>query len=148
MVNEFIENNALTAEIISFSTETPVSVAIKTKKFNPKNIAQINIFISKKKDEILSITPFGKKADIQKLEEILGEELLELNEEECLELTGYNKRYLPPISIYGVKVFIDVSFDNFEYLIFPLSIKKYLKISLEEILSFNEDVSFEKILDN
>jgi len=148
MIEEFIEKNELDAEIVSFATETPVSVAIKLKKFNPKNIAQTDIFISKKRDEILTITPFGKKPSIEKIESIVGEELLELNEEESLEMTGYKKRFLPPISIYGVKIFIDVSFDNFDYLIFPLSIKKYLKIQVEEILSFNEDVSFEKILDN
>jgi len=148
MIQEFIEQNGLKAEIISFATEVPVSAAIKLKKFNPKNIAQINIFGSKKKDEILTITSFGKKASIEKIESIIGEEVLELNEEECLELTGYKKRFLPPISIYGVKVFIDVNLENLEYLVFPLSIKKFIKISLDEICSFNEDVSFEKILDN
>jgi len=148
MLNEFIEINDLKAEIISFATETPVSVAIKTNKFNPKKIAQTNLFATDKKDEFLTITSFGKKASSEKIEKIVGEEVLELNEEECLELTGYKQRFLPPVSIYGVKIFIDVSLENLDYLIFPLSIKKYLKISLEEILSFNDDVSFERVLDN
>jgi len=145
MLEEFIEANKLKAEIISFPTETPVAVVMKQKKFNPKNIVQINMFASISKDEILTITPFGKQPLIDILEKISGEELLELNEDECLGRAGYSKAFIPPISIYGVKIFIDSTLEDREYLIVPLSTKKYLKISLEEVLAFNEEISFEKL---
>ena len=148
MLEEFIEVNKLKAQFVSFSTETPVAVAIKQKKFNPKNIVQINIFTSLKQDEILTITPFGKQPQLEKLEDIVGEELLELNKDECLERTGYAKGSIPPVSIYGIKVFIDSSLEDRGYLIVPINTKKYLKIPLEEVLSFNEDISFEKLFDD
>ena len=145
MIEEFIEANELKAEIISFPTETPVSVAIKQKKFNPKNIIQTNLFISAKKEEILTINHPGKNPQIEVLEKLIGEDLLETNEEECLSITGYKKHFLPPISIFGIKVIIDSSLEKLSYLVFPLSTKKYLKIPLEEILSSNEDIVFEKL---
>ena len=142
MLEEFIGANNLKAEIISFSTETPVAVILKQKKFVPRTIVQTKLFISAKKDEILTITPFGKEVQIELLEEIIGEDLLESNEEECLKITGYKRGFAPPISIYGVKVIIDPILENLNYIIAPISTKKYLKIPLEEVLSFNEDVSF------
>jgi len=145
MLEEFIENNELNAEIISSPTELPVVAAIKQKKFNPKNIAKVNLFRSKSKEEILVITSFGKEIDIKDIEIVINEKLLELNEEETIELTGEKKGCVPPISVYGVKVIIDVDLENLNYLIFPLSIKKYLRIPLREILSQNEDISFEQL---
>ena len=145
MLSEFIESNGLIAELISFSTETPVKVAIKNKKFNPKYLAQSKLYLSKDNDEILVITDHGKDIDIEKLETISGEELIEVNNEECLERTGYKKEYLPPISIYGVRIIIDAKLEHYGYLIFPVGSKKYLKIPLEEILSYNDEVVFEKL---
>ena len=145
MLDDFIMANDLKAEIIAFPTETSVSFIIKQKKFNPKTIVQIKLFISAKKDEILTITPFGKEPQIEFLEKIIGEELLESNEEECLKITGYKKEFVPPISIYSVKVIIDPMLENLNYIIVPISTKKYLKIPLEEVLLFNDDVSFEKL---
>ena len=145
MLEEFIENNELNAEIISSPTELPVVAAIKQKKFNPKNIAKVNLFRSKSKEEILVITSFGKEIDIKDIEIVVNEKLLELNEEETIELTGEKKGYVPPISVYGVKVMVDVDLENLNYLVFPLSIKKYLRIPLREIISQNEDISFEQL---
>ena len=145
MLEEFIGNNDLCAEIISSPTELPVVAAIKQRKFNPKTIAKTNLFISSKKDEILIITSFGKELLIENVEKIIGEKLLEINEEESIELTGYKRKYIPPISVYGAKVIIDSDLENLKYLVFQISIKKYIKIPLEEILSYNEDVSFEKL---
>ena len=112
MLEEFIENNELNAEIISSPTELPVVAAIKQKKFNPKNIAKVNLFRSKSKEEILVITSFGKEIDIKDIEIVVNEKLLELNEEETIELTGEKKGCVPPISVYGVKVIIDVDLEN------------------------------------
>ena len=145
MLEEFIENNELNAEIISSPTELPVVAAIKQKKFNPKNIAKVNLFRSKSKEEILVITSFGKEIDIKDIEIVINEKLLELNEEETIELTGEKKGCVPPISVYGVKVMVDVDLENLNYLVFPLSIKKYLRIPLREIISQNEDISFEQL---
>ena len=145
MLEEFIENNDLSAKIISSPTDLPVVAAIKQKKFNPKIIAKTNLFISSKKDEILVITSFGKELLIENVEKIVGEKLLGINEEESIELTGYKKNYIPPISVFGIKVIIDSDLENLRYLVFPISIKKYIKLPLEEILSYNEDVSFEKL---
>jgi prolyl-tRNA editing enzyme YbaK/EbsC (Cys-tRNA(Pro) deacylase) len=145
MLEEFIENNELAAEIISSPTELSVASAIKQRKFNPKNIAKTIMYNSKTKEEVLLIIQVGKNFEKGVLEKIMGERLLRLNDEEAFELTGYRKNFIPPISVFGVKVIIDVALENLNYLIFQISLKKYLKISLEEILAQNEDITFEKI---
>jgi len=145
MIEEFIETNDLKAEIISFSTETPVSVAIKQKKFNPKYLARTTMYLSKEKDEYMVIASVGKEFPIEKLEEVTETQLLEMNELECLEKTGYKKHFVPPISVFGVRVIIDSALENFDRLIFPISSKKYMKILMEEIFSSNEDIIFEKL---
>ena len=145
MVKEFIEHNNLIAEVVSYPTEMPALTLIKNKKFNPKSIVELNLFLSKKNDLIITIAPFGKKTEESVVEDIFGEELIEANESECFEFTGYKKNFLPAVSIFGAKIIIDSSLEKQNFLMMPLSTKSFLKIPLEEIITYNEDVSFEKL---
>ncbi len=146
MIEDFIETNKLNAQIVSFSTTTPTIALIKNKVYNPKVFVELHLFISKNQDEIITITPFGKKPDNEKIETIFGSELLEANENECFELTGYKKNFLSAVSIYGVKIMVDSSLEGLNFLLMPVSEKSFLKIPLEEIFFNNEDVSFEKLI--
>ena len=147
MLQEFIDANELNAKIISFSTETPIKVAIKNKKFNPNNIVQSKLFISKEQDLIITISKFGQQEKSELVNKSYGGELLEANDDESIKYTGYKKDFMPPISIFEAKIIIDSKLENREKLIFQITPKKYLQIPLNEIISSNEDVIFSKITD-
>jgi len=146
MLEDFIEINSLDAEIISFPTDAPASAPQVRKRFPSGSIAETKLFSSPENDLFLIITLAGKKPSEEKVMSETGQtELLEMNEDECFRLTGYKKGFLPPVSIFGVNVIIDSSLENKKYLFFRIKERAYLRITLEEILAHNENVSFAKI---
>jgi hypothetical protein len=56
-----------------------------------------------------------------------------------LEITGYEKDFIPPISIFGVDVFVDKHLFNGQILSCPLSEREFLEITAEEIEASNQD---------
>jgi len=96
----------------------------------------------------LVLTPRKALIDMEKLGKALGTSPMRLREAEqsdCLDVTGYKKDFLPPVSIYGITIIIDKKLEKFKKLFFPLENDCTLEISLDEILGFNEDVVQEDV---
>lgn len=143
MLEDFIETNKLKSRIITYPTETSMDL-IASKNFFPKNqLVKTNLFITKDNELFLVIVPFYSEIDFKKLSvNIVDEEFLEAIESECLEITGYKKSFLPPISIYGVIVLIDNSLKTKTSIISKINEKQFLESKLDEVLEFNDDVRF------
>ncbi|MDD4251186.1 MAG: YbaK/EbsC family protein [Candidatus ainarchaeum sp.] len=149
MLEDFIESNKINAKFISFTTIMSMESAVLTKKIPSSVAIKIRVFNTLKNDPVLLITRFNANVDIQKIKEILllddDEDLIELTSQECVNITGYKKGFIPPISIYGLKIIIDSYFEKKEYLFCRVDEKKFLKVPLASIIQTNDDVVFEKI---
>lgn len=147
MLEDFILVNKLKSLVINFPTDTSIDLIAQKNIFPKKYLVKINAFITKENDLFITIIPFNSKLDFEKLKEIiLEEEFLELSEDECFDVTGYEKNYLPPISVYGANLLIDTSLKNNELIISRTGEKQVLKAYLSEIIENNGDVKFVKLI--
>ncbi|MEK6958410.1 MAG: YbaK/EbsC family protein [archaeon] len=142
----FIEANALKARIVSFNAEISFHSAVKSAKLSQAAPMQCQLYRVSKIESVLVIVPFDAVIDKVKLTELVGaKSILEADDEDTYKRTGYNKAFLPPISLYGLKVIIDKSVPE-STLAFQVDEKDFLVIELSEILSSNEEVVFGEII--
>ena len=113
--------------------------------FFDSTAARATLFNTPTNNPFIVIAQFQSTLDSKKLMSIVGEEILESNEEECIDITGHEKEFLPPISIYEIKIIIDKSLEKKNYLFFRIDKKKFLKVSMKAIVETNTEVSFEKV---
>ena len=145
MLEDFIEVNNLDSKIIKVSTDTAVGKAVSSKLIPPNLAVDIKLFNSGKNDPLLVVVPHSSEIDFSVVNELLEGEAIEMDERETIDITGYKKNCLPPISIYGIRIVIDSSLENKEYLFCKSGEKQFLKASMKDILETNDDVSFKKI---
>ena len=146
MLKDFIKVNSIDAEIISFRKETSLQTALFETKMSPLCAVRVEFFMNDKDDEFLFVYPLGTKLDLEKLKHLTGSfEFFSKTDKEVLEAIGYEKETLPPIGIYGVKVYLDKSVQEKEYLLCKISEKDFLKIPPMEIIDANEDSLVENI---
>lgn len=127
MLEEFIEAGELKAKIL--------------KKRVPFKLARCVVFLpaDKTKKPVLAIVPAGKRISLEKLVKEAGyKKLREATEKEAFNITGYKKDFIPPISIYGVRVLIEESLMKRDFLHILIGEEATLKISPEEIISSSE----------
>jgi prolyl-tRNA editing enzyme YbaK/EbsC (Cys-tRNA(Pro) deacylase) len=146
MLEDFIEYNKSNSKIFTFPAILSMDKAIMTKKVPPSKAVKLQIFNNQKNEPIIAVSPFHSELDIQKLSNLLGEELIELNNDEAIEITGYKKNFLPLISIFGIKFILDSSLERKDKLYCRVSEKNFLESPMEEILEYNEDIEFENII--
>ena len=146
MLEEFIKVNGVDAEIISFHRDTNLQSALFETK-SPISSAIIAEFVmNEKNQEFLLVHSVKSVISTGKIKQITGStELFGKNDEEISEATGYKKEFLPPIGIYGVRVYVDRSLQSKENLICKIGDRKFLKISPQEIVDVNEDAIVENI---
>jgi hypothetical protein len=174
MLEDFIEYNNINAKIIDFPTVTDTNFAISSKKIPSSCSVKVQLFDTEENDPFILISQFNSiinfsnvkkilalnNSDIAELNDLNVPELdnsktleldnlkiLELNDIETMNITGYKKGFIPPISIYGIKIIIDSSLENKEFLFCRVSEKSFLKVPLKAIIDFNDDVVFEEIQD-
>ncbi len=148
MLEDFLEVNKIKAEIISFPTPTSTNSALSSKKIPYTSTVKIKLFNSEK-EPFLVISPFHSETDFKKLKKIMGiskYDILEANDEESISITGYKKDYIPPISIFGLKMIIDSSIETKDFLCCKIGQKKFIKIGLDSIKEYNEEIIFENII--
>jgi hypothetical protein len=156
MLEDFIEYNNINAKIIDLPTVTDTNFAISSKKIPAPCSVKIQLFDTKENDPFILISQFNSTINFSNVKKLLelnnsnGLELdnlkiLELNDIETMNITGYKKGFIPPISIYGIKIIIDSSLENKEFLFCRASEKSFLKVPLKAIIEFNDDVVFEEI---
>ena len=125
MLEEFIEGNKLMAKIVVGHGSGP---RIRCRVFAAGN------------DEVLLITLKASTIDFDKVEKAFGKRVEPISEERAEEMTGYREEFLPPVSIYGVKVLLDERVAEKKTVVCALSNEKSLEIPVSEIKDFNDDL--------
>ncbi len=147
MLEDFIEFNKLKSKIHLFTSNMSTDMAIASQKLPPKRTVKIQLFNTKSNNPVITIIPYHSELNISMLEKIMGEEeIIEIDSTECLEITGYKKDFLPPISIYGIKTIIDSSLESAKSIFARIGAKKFLEAYMNEVLDTNSDISFEQIV--
>ena len=124
MLDIFIKSNNLTAKIVPKSEGT----FIRCRLFD----AGVEV--------ILTISLKGTTLDFSKIESFLGSKPKPIDADKVMEETGYSKDFLPPISIYGVKVLIDSKVFKHNVVKCLISDVLCVKLPVSEINDFNDDV--------
>ncbi|MFH1234460.1 MAG: YbaK/EbsC family protein [Candidatus Diapherotrites archaeon] len=89
---------------------------------------------------VLAVVPSATRLSLEKAAKASGSgELGESDEKEDFKVTGYWHSFLPPISIYGVKVLVEKSLLKKPFLNFLIKEELTLRIAPNIILEFNED---------
>ncbi len=136
MLPDFLEANCPEAELI----RKRVSV----------NAAKCLLFVPAEEGKwpVLAVFPAGKRVFPEKISGALGlGELRQPGERETYGITGYEKGFLPPVSIYGVKVLVEKSLLGKSFLHFPAGEELTLKISPEKILELNVEAETAEFLE-
>ena len=124
MLEDFISANGLKAEIVTHP--------------QPKHLCRCELFLSGE-EPIIAVVPRKGKVSAEKVREILGLGAVTSGAGIAAdEVTGYDEKFLPPVSIYGASVVIDSSLQKHAHLFFEISEGKFLKISPQEIEESND----------
>lgn len=110
MLDDFIEANGLTAEIIRFEKEvkTTKGAAAAIKAELSDIVKSILLFDVEKNSAVLAVLPGDCRVDLEKVIKLTGFSSLKLaTPEQAVEVTGYEAGSVPPVSIYGVKTLVD-----------------------------------------
>jgi prolyl-tRNA editing enzyme YbaK/EbsC (Cys-tRNA(Pro) deacylase) len=143
MIDDFIEKNKLESELISLPTEESMDSLIAKKRFPARMCVNIGVFNTPSNKPFMVIIPYNSELSVEKVKKIVGEdELIELDNEESIKVTGYKQGFVPPISVFGITILIDFSFENKLHLFCRVGQKNYLKAFVKEVIEFNEDVQF------
>jgi len=148
MLEDFIEVNGLKAKIIplkrAVSTVREAEAALGVKA---SEIIKSLLFFDSENEPLIAIVAGNKKVDTKKLCEAAKTQGVRLAEpKEILEVTGYEVGALPPVSVYGVRIFLDKELKEKE-LVYGGGGKKdcLLSIPIKEIIEFNEKIFVEEI---
>ena len=124
MLEDFIKANNLQAKILSIPVKAPI---IKCQLFRCDDIAVLAIYFA------------SKEIDLKKLAKAVGaKEAKPIALEKAEDITGYDFEFMPPVSIYGVKVVVDSKLFVAEKVKCLISAEQVLEISPKEILETNE----------
>ena len=126
MLEDFIKANSLKAKILQEQSRS--------------SLVKCRIYIADE-NPVLIIAFSDKKISEDKIKKELNcSEIKIPDENKALEITGYEKQYIPPISVYGVNVLLDKSLLNKQELHCNISRTHSLEISSDEIQETNEDI--------
>ncbi len=149
MLEDFIIVNKIDAELINFPTSTNTNVAVERKKLPFSSTVKIQLFNSVKNEPVIIITHFNSELDLKKIKKLLllkdNNDLIEQNNDETINITGYKKGFVPPISIFGIRIILDSSLEKKSFLFCQVSEKTFLKVPTQSIIDYNDEVIFEKI---
>jgi prolyl-tRNA editing enzyme YbaK/EbsC (Cys-tRNA(Pro) deacylase) len=142
VIEDFLSANKLDAEFFSFDGAVSIKKALFETQTQFSSVAKAEFYVNNSGEEFLFVFPFNSKLELSKLKQLTkSSELVSPDPEVTLDATGYAKGFLPPVSIYGVKVFLDKSLENKNYLFFQVGENSFLKISPDSIIEANEDSS-------
>lgn len=125
MLESFIQSNSLNAKILPCVARGSL---VKCQLFSPGSFDVLGVFFAR------------DRIDEKKLcAAVSAESIVLVEAEEAKEITGYKASFLPPVSIYGVKVVVDSKVMNAERVRCLLEKDKTLEISPAEIVQANDD---------
>ncbi|MBN1940867.1 MAG: hypothetical protein JW772_01660 [Candidatus Diapherotrites archaeon] len=131
MLEEYIQSNGLNARLIN--------------SIQKRNLIKCDLFGAE--NDYLIIVRFAKpEPDLEKLNQALGfKKMRKITGFHAEEITGYREEYLPPISVYGIKTFVDERILQEGLVRCLVGEEKTLVISPKEILRANEFAEAKKL---
>ena len=140
MLIDFLEKNELDAELISFQNETNTEEALRELSIPRYNAVKVDYYLDGRGKGLLLIYPFGLHPDIPKVKTHFHfKELINPTDEQLFHAIGHKRGFVPPVSIYGVKVILDKSLESKKFLFCRVGQSKFLKISPEELVEVTDD---------
>lgn len=136
MLADFLEANSLAAKILDCQTEVHTAKQAATLMKVPlEQILKSVLFVDSEHEPFLVLVPGNKQGSFPKLKELFGVKKLRLADpEEVLEITGYPIGGIPPVSVYGVKTVMDLSFEKQKFVLAGGGDEQHLlHISIDEI---------------
>ncbi|MCX6803262.1 MAG: hypothetical protein NTY48_01685 [Candidatus Diapherotrites archaeon] len=133
MINDFIEVNKLNARVIEYPSDSTIEHALHDAHLSIHAAAKAIPFFNEKTDLFVIVIPFDEKISTKEASKLFKETLTQASETKVLNLTGFEKDYLPPIAVFGAKVLIHKNAKTHGTLIFSLSPREYLVITKEDI---------------
>jgi len=125
MLEDFIESNSLEARVLPYVSE------------GKKVVCRL---FSSEKGDFLAIFFSSDRISKKKLAKAVGTgELKAVPFDKVEDETGYLPEYLPPISVYGIRVIIDEKVSNAPKLRCVVGEEKTLEILPKAIMDSNED---------
>ena len=111
MLDDFINANKLEAKLVSAEHEVRGKKKVASLAEVPEeNVIKVILYNGSDNQYFLAVLPAYKKADLEKLCALQDcEQAMEIEEDETEEITGYSKGAIPPISVYGIELFVDKS---------------------------------------
>ena len=126
MIEDFLELSNCAAELLNGS---------------PKNAVSVFLFLPSRVESELPILAIAWKEKLPELLEFFSARgFRQADKEEAIMVTGYKPGFIPPVSIYGMKVLLDRELEKRNSLAFRVSVDRFLRISAREIISLNESV--------
>lgn len=117
-VKQFFKKNGLNYEVLQFDVSTAtVDLAAAAVGVSPAEIAKTMAF-QLKEEPILVVTKGTARIDNRKFKDCFNQKAKMLNPEAVLEATGYQVGGVCPFDSPQIKVYLDISLREFEY-IFP-----------------------------
>ncbi len=131
MLEDFIESNNLKARVLRHAVS--------------KNLVKCRLFLASGQ-HVLAVAFSGQRISRDKLASALNVSSIEpVSGPKVEDVTGYNELFVPPISVYGVKVVLDKKLFQEEKLHCLVSEEKTLEITPLEIVEANQETLVEGI---
>ncbi len=134
MIRDFIEANGLGARVITFDSDTGFESALRKASLSGSCAAKTNVFSDERKFFLIVISSFGEKVSLGEAADLVKGKVFEIGEKEVLLRSGFEKKYFPPVGVFGSKIFFHPSVAQRKTLVFCLNLREYLVISKEDII--------------
>ena len=147
MLIDFLEKNELDAELITFQTDTNTEEALRELSIPRYNAVKVDYYLDGEGGGVLLIYSFGLHPDIPKVKTHFHfKDLINPTDEQLFNATGHERGFIPPVSIYGVKIILDKSLESKNFLLCRVARNQFLKISPQELVEINDDYSSANIV--
>ncbi len=148
MLEDFIEANKLEAKLIKLKQKTKtLKEALSILNISPKKSIKTVLFFGEGEENFLVIVLRTQKISEKKLlKELKQKKIRRAEKEEVESITGYEEEFLPPVSVYGMRVVVDKKVLEHRT-VYGAGGKEgvVLKISPKEIIECNEEVKIKNI---
>lgn len=139
MIRDFLEVNKLDGKIVSFPSDTTIEKAVESTHLSAGSIAKVAVFFDEKMDFFIVIAPKDHVVSVKEANELFKKNTLEVaGEEETKNMSGFEKKFFPPISVFGASVAMHSLVKNKPNLIFALGYREFLVITPKAIMEAAE----------
>lgn len=127
MLRSFVESNSVPAELINRKLSVNLARCVLLVPVEEAGMRVICIFMA------------DRELSLERVERETGFKFRIAGEREVFNVTGYKEDFLPPVSVYGVKVLVDNTVLDKHFVNFIVGESLTLRIEPAAILEFNDD---------